>query len=172
MATFTVKCLFSVWSLKWLLGNMAIKYSRWEEHLGMLAGSRGCAVVWIHTDCMCLRVQLKLLTWNTLGLCRAFFLKGKIGPRGHGPTFSSSEMRTNEDENLFSTPLLLKMQIPNFVFLVFNRLHHHLKFNVIQTLQFLQPPYANRTLNFNNQAWKSIYEHVLHVWVRQLKIRR
>lgn len=36
-------------------------------------------------------VKFCCLTLDILGLCRAFFLKGKIEPRGHGPTFSSSE---------------------------------------------------------------------------------
>ena len=31
-----------------------------------------------------------LLTLDTLCLCRVFYQKGKIGPRGHGPTSSSS----------------------------------------------------------------------------------
>lgn len=35
-------------------------------------------------------------TSDTPGLCRAFFLKGKIGPLGHGPTFSSSEETRRE----------------------------------------------------------------------------
>lgn len=40
-------------------------------------------------------------TLGTLGLCRVFFLKGKIGPRGHGPTFSSSDKeRKREKKNI------------------------------------------------------------------------
>lgn len=31
MVTFTVKCLFSVGSLKWLHMNMGMKYSRWDH---------------------------------------------------------------------------------------------------------------------------------------------
>lgn len=38
------------------------------------------------------------LTSDTLDLCRAFFLKGKIGPRDHGPTFSSSEEEQGEKQ--------------------------------------------------------------------------
>ncbi len=39
-------------------------------------------------------------TSDILDLCRAFFLKGKIGPRGHGPTFSSSEREKREKKKI------------------------------------------------------------------------
>ncbi len=41
-------------------------------------------------------------TSDILDLCRAFFLKGKIGPRGHGPTFSSSEREKREKKKYYS----------------------------------------------------------------------
>lgn len=102
--------LVLVRSLKWLHANAGIKYSRWEKHLEMLVERSGCVVI----RSAVLRLdgrrvsELKLFTWNTPGLCRASFLKGKIGPRGHGPTFSSSETRNNEGDNVFPCSFYFK----------------------------------------------------------------
>lgn len=56
-------------------------------------------------------VWLVSFTLDTLGLCRAFFLKGMIGPRDHGPTSSSSKKKkrkmweTNTAVHWHSSPI-------------------------------------------------------------------
>lgn len=54
---------------------------------------------------------LGCFTLNILGLCRAFFLKGKIGPRGHGPTFSSSERKHKKRENIRNNHSMMQMYL-------------------------------------------------------------